>query len=30
MKTRSAIFCLGMVASLGMFAVANPPTRKIN
>jgi len=24
MKTRSAIFCLGMVASLGMFAVANP------
>ena len=24
MKTRSAIFCLGMVAILGMFAVANP------
>jgi len=24
MKTRSAIFCLGIVAILGMFAVANP------
>ena len=24
MKTRSAIFCLGMVAILGTFAVANP------
>src|SRR3954466_10115097 len=24
MKTRSAIFCLGLVAILGMFAVANP------
>jgi branched-chain amino acid transport system substrate-binding protein len=24
MKTRSAIFCLGMVAILGMFAAANP------